>query len=360
MGDRIKAICHAKQMHRIQTMLLLVLLCLGGLQPVLALDLYQVTVPVADESPAELQRGLREALDVALVKISGRRDVLNQAPLQEELNRSPNLVQAYQYSRSDLDQLTLQVQFQNTPIEAMLSRYGVPVWGRNRPELVVWMAIDDGRDRFIAQPDVQSELNLLNQIADNRGIPLLLPLMDLEDRKAIRFNDVWGGFDDPIARASRRYGGNGILSVRLLRLKTDGWSARWTLQRGAKAQHWQSQSETLRQVLTAGFDQVADDLVARYAPVLVSTDEALQVEVVGIRGVADFSRVSEYLSTLDRVKQFRWRTIESDRALFDVDFQGDVSDFEQLVGLSNLLQRESDSGVGQPASVRWIRYRLRP
>lgn len=313
------------------------LVALVAVSPAWALNLYQGTVMVADQSEEALKPGIREALDVVVVKLSGRQDVLNQAPLRETLDGATSLVQQFQYVSLPDDQTALQVQFQKQALDALLRRHGVPVWGRSRPELVTWLAVDDGTDRLIAQPETHPSARILEEVAANRGIPLLMPLLDMEDLRLVGFNDVWGGFGDRLSRASQRYAGDHILSVRLLRLNGDGWHARWSLQHGRETQRWQSRGDALRQVLASGFAQVADHLAIQYAPQTVGMEQSLGLKVSGIQSAEHFARVANYLASLDRVERVNWTRYSAGSAEFALVFSGELSDFEQVLSLNRLL-----------------------
>ncbi len=67
--------------------------------------------------------------------------------------------------------------------------------------------------------------------AQAMGLPVSIPLMDLDDNMAVNATDVWGRFADPILKASQRYGAEMVV---LGKLTPDGkeegkWSIDWGL-----------------------------------------------------------------------------------------------------------------------------------
>ena len=64
------------------------------------------------------------------------------------------------------------------------------------------------------------------EIAEKRGLPLAFPLLDTEDLQSVTFSDIWGGFDERIIAASKRYGANSILIGRVR--PSSSQSNRWT------------------------------------------------------------------------------------------------------------------------------------
>lgn len=60
------------------------------------------------------------------------------------------------------------------------------------------------------------------------GLPVSIPLMDLDDNMAVNATDVWGRFADPILKASQRYGAEMVVLGKLTP-EGDKWSIDWGL-----------------------------------------------------------------------------------------------------------------------------------
>src|SRR6185503_18770188 len=113
-----------------------------------------------------------------------------------------------------------QVGFISTQVDQALAALQKPVWGPERPLTLLWIAVDDGNGgRALLGANDTAALGLdpnppgmterlaalrkdLQSVADERGLPITLPLLDLEDLGAVTFADVWGGFEDRVAGAS--------------------------------------------------------------------------------------------------------------------------------------------------------------
>src|SRR5258706_15949695 len=70
-------------------------------------------------------------------------------------------------------------------------------------------------------------------VADERGLPVTLPLLDVQDLRAVTFADVWGGFEDRVAAASARYRADALLIGRV-RPGLIGNQIEWLLVVGAE------------------------------------------------------------------------------------------------------------------------------
>ncbi|HHI77454.1 MAG TPA: DUF2066 domain-containing protein, partial [Gammaproteobacteria bacterium] len=80
------------------------LLCLLALLPALAPaqspDRYAGEVVVADESPAARAEGLRQILRQVVLRLAGRREVLQHPALETLLAQAPDLVQQFRYRQA--------------------------------------------------------------------------------------------------------------------------------------------------------------------------------------------------------------------------------------------------------------------
>ena len=174
--------------------------------------LYTAKVVVKDQSSSARKLAIKRALQQVVHKVSGRRDT-NKAALFESLANAGSYVEQFQYKKRDGGQsFWLIVRFQKAGIDQTLQQFGVPVWGANRPSVLLWLAIDEGGRRSIAGAESDSGLAaILTQEVRNMGLHVTLPLLDLADQRDIGFNDVWGGFSEQIQQASRRYGHSQVM-----------------------------------------------------------------------------------------------------------------------------------------------------
>ena len=174
------------------------------------------TVDVALEAGAGgRERAYEDALAEVLVRITGRESARTD---EDMLGLFPTPARyVMQYARGDQDRLI--VTLDGDAISQLLRRAGHPVWENDRPLTLLWLAVEwapgdrelvgaaePGRRVFGRQEERRAQVR--EQIANaaaRRGLPVLLPQLDAEDRNAVTVRDVWGGFDQALLAASRRY-----------------------------------------------------------------------------------------------------------------------------------------------------------
>jgi hypothetical protein len=121
-------------------------------------DLYVTDVLVLDESSRQLRTGARAGLLQVLVRVSGTIDV-EQSSLVRNSLRNP-AAYYYQYSYESTDRVLvvndeevpaklLRLHFEPSAIARLLRDANLPVWGSNRPAVLLWIAISDGTQGLI-------------------------------------------------------------------------------------------------------------------------------------------------------------------------------------------------------------------
>ncbi|MGA7800178.1 MAG: DUF2066 domain-containing protein, partial [Gammaproteobacteria bacterium] len=228
--------------------------------------LFQAEVPVSDQGVGERAGAVRDALTEVLVRLTGERDVAQQPVAADLLKDSDRFVQQYRYRRepppdagAQASALWLWVRFDARGIERAVRRAGLPLWGRERPLTLIWLAVQDGDQRYLVASDADSDLRrTVEREARRRGVPVLFPLLDLEDQARVQFPDVWGGFVDMVTDASKRYHAPDVLIGRLAHNAGGGWSARWTMELDGDEINWVASDASVDTVLAAGVDGAAD------------------------------------------------------------------------------------------------------
>ncbi len=218
--------------------------------------LYEASVEVENRTANTVAAGYARALEQVLIRVTGYRRIEPGDAAHELLGSARKFVQQYRF----LDDDQLWVRFDEEAVNGELVARGERVWGGERPETLMWLALDNGRGEraLLGAEDVGDMPDLLRERAALRGLPLLLPLNDAADMQTLPFSDVWAGFDDKIIEASERYGADAVLIGRAQLQQNREWRVRWTLLMGA------TQAQALGG-LAAGIDLAADRFAELYA-----------------------------------------------------------------------------------------------
>lgn len=215
---------------------LFLLLCCIAAQAVTKTDIYTVTLPVPDQSAEARAAAVTEAFEQVLVKMTGQRDVAARPEAQALLASPGRYLAAFRYEQKTVTdpetnesraQTLLQTRFDAQAMARAVREAGLPLWGDERPATLVWLALEDGRQRVLLSAGLADDaadepasfgaeaLSALQAAAEARGVPLILPLLDSQDRAQVAYADVAGGFVERVLAASERYGADAVLVGRV-------------------------------------------------------------------------------------------------------------------------------------------------
>lgn len=297
---------------------------------------YDVQVPAPDQSSSARLDASRQGLLEVLVRQTGLTSIPRTEPVRDAL-AAPDLYYRQfgfvELSRQPLE-LALALQFDPNAVLRLVRQAHLPLWPARRPRLVAWVALEEGGRTLLGAGDaarpgpeaagngsasgeavsltpLQALGGALVDRARARGVPLTLPLLDLEDQVAVTPAAVWGRLSQVLTPASARYGAELVLVGRVEPL-ADGWLGRWTTWLdGTEVSVSFETGDTAEQGRLA-LDFVADELVQRYA-VLGRDSGAVSLGVAGLRTAADYGALMAYLRRLEYVDDLQVQGLVGDR-----------------------------------------------
>lgn len=314
-------------------------------------DLYSADVSVQDRSEEAREAALEDAMRMVLVRVTGSPQAAARSELEPLIERSASFVQAYRYMRGNAN-LRLSVSFDGQAVQEAAAASGVPVWGPERPRLLVWLAIDyGGGQRLIVPADSEGPVaRTLQAAARERGLPISLPLMDAQDRQRISFADVWGGFTEAVEAASARYAPDAILVGRARRRQSGRLGVEWKLHFGAELMAEQGG-------IGDGIQRAADYFAQQFAiGGRGQTGRFAQLEVADIDSLRHYARVIEHLEKLSVVENVRLSEVSGDAVVFELTLKGTLEQLRRAIALGNVLAEQRFGPAGPPPG-RDLHYR---
>jgi len=307
-------------------------------------DLYVAEGDVADEGSETRNVALAELLGAVLVRVSGNAMIAGQPAARELLAAAPSLVQQYRYRTTDRDGAvvrTLWARFDQPVVERMMRERNLPVW-TGRPRVLWWIATESGGQRGLLNLDNETEArDALLAGAQRRGMPLQLPLLDLEDQTQLTPADLWSDYQPAIRQASARYP-HDVIVVGRLRAQTDGrWRGAWSILDARGAQGFDAPAQALPAALAFAVDQTQNLLAARYAPMPGAGGVGgTLARFSGVYDLAAYGRLVAVLEQLEPVAQLALRHVNGDSFTFEFKLRGDGQDLARALQGSGLLVPE--------------------
>ncbi len=320
-------------------------------QATLAADLnnmYAIQTIVKNRSETARNTAMAEAFKKVLIKVSGNSQTLQNDVVKSKLKSAQDYIDQFRYfdlkkTASDgqiSKQLAMQIQFDPITVDELLTQSGLTVWGRARPLTLVWLAMQtsDGR-KIISANDHDQVIDDLKDDMQQRGIPMLLPDMDLQDLNAISVKDIWDFNLAAIKKASLRYGAQAILVATVNINDQNEWQSNWHMLLDQAVSNWDVKNTQLDTMLNSSIAHFADNLALQIVTTQPMHDDWVTLTVTNINSFDDLEKLKNYLANLDSIKEVETQSVGSDYVILKLVLIGDPNQLQKSINVNEHLQK---------------------
>ncbi len=315
-------------------------------------DLYLVKWPVKDQNRNARLKATLAGFKEVLIRKSGSKDILDDAGVQRAYRKLIDYLQRFEYvhinAPSTKYPYLISLYFEPRLIDSIIRDARMPLWGANRPLTVLWLAVEDGHQRQILSAISDDELlQVVESNAVRRGLPLITPLMDLEDELAVTTSDVWGRFSSNVIQASQRYFSDSLLIGRLQAIG-ENWQGQFTYVNQNQEMFFESLARTKEEVIADMTDKLAALLCNKYCVVeeVGESNEAI-LYLSGISNFADFKAAEKYLESLPALRKLSLVSINPRTLEMRIALLGSLDSLVKGISLSHLMITEEPQSVVQ-------------
>lgn len=326
------------------------LACVSGFSAAATeVELYRNTVVVSlNANSKEQSEAIQKAFKDTLIRVSGLKSITESAEIAQALSVGDRYLSSFRFV--DSSEFFTNVLGEKIPTKAMILEFdkklvndllianGLPVWGEKRPEVLIWLADRlENRDHILADSDSGVLADTVVAQAKQRGIPIVLPIMDLSDTLNISFSDIYGLFSKDLETASQRYASEAILAGRLTR-SGNSYQADWLMLFKGERLRLPTVTGTLAEVTEQGIDLVAQRLSEQYAFVLDANQiGSVAVKVQDVQNAQTFAAIEAYLKSINMITQLNVQSLSETAVVFDIEISGDRNQFADLLALDKKL-----------------------
>lgn len=311
---------------------------------------YQGAVLVAESDEVLLKE---QALKQVLVKVSGKKEIIQNDETQQLLKKTQQLISQYGYQKIEGNDYFYAV-FDRNKINQALKEMQQPVWGDTRPSTLIWLIqhskllsdnqIKAGFDSSLSFAIKQTELA--------RGIRVQFPLMDLEDNLALSVSDVKGRFYDQVSSASSRYGRSHFVTAELIELGNERWKLSWQLLQkmdGASRQRTLLSEEFVdskSSVMKKMVDALADYYAGQYAVLDNNGEKFTQLlHIDGVSSLAQLAQLDNVLNSMLVISSYNIVAAEGEQVSIEVKINGSVTSFKNTLVAQSHLQLDTKTSI---------------
>ena len=332
--------------------LLIALLVLPVSQPsqaVVVEELFTVEMPVADQTTSVRLETFGEAFKLVVIKVSGSDDALRSPEFSRPMQSSARYVKQFRYINRkdenaegfDAGQLYLKIDFNQQLIQGLLRENNFPVWGRERPGSLLVVSYDVNETiRLVSDETTPDIIELFDSAALKLGVPILFPLMDLEDIALVKIGDIVSRQYENINILADRYGPDALVVGQIVGRSGQGWHGDWEVRFAEQVFKWKYKGSSRQQVVDQAIKHLARVLALEYA--LEDHRRVDQALLMSVSGMPEFNQVisvQHYLEALAVVDSVRISLISDDVVTFTLKLRNDAEDLQRLIELGEVLEQ---------------------
>lgn len=304
-------------------------------------DLYQDILKVDDKSRDTRLAASRKALLNVLVKVSGDESAdQNRLAQQRTINISDYMLK-FEYDEKANGQLNLVVKFEARKINELIKELNLPLWGVQRPLVAIWLGIEDNwRRELVTQESYPQLEQLIYDKAGRRGLPVVVPLLDLQDRRLVGIPEVWGNFSEPVEEASRRYSAERSITARMYQEPdSETWILDWRFTNDDLFDSNRLEGDK-QQIVGQMIDSLALGLANEYAidPNAYYEQAAATLTLKGTQSFVDIELAKRRLQSLSVVTQATIMRKTPEFVEFKLNHTGSVGDLKKGLGLDSAFR----------------------
>jgi uncharacterized protein len=325
-------------------------------------DAYSDQIMVADRSYSTRVKAFQSALTHVLIRISG--NVHAAGPLKDEVDHAEKKVQRFYY-QSDKDRDSIIVSFDPLSIRDSLRSAGQAIWPEKRSTFVFWVL--DARDSPQWLSSESKAIAALHDRSHLRGLPVVRPLLDLEEQAMAKQLMVSSALDDFLALriASERYAADDIVFSAIKKnIKTQIFHVSWRwLGKDNQRKHWIRTGENLETLMQDGVDHISDDLASHQASLQdVAMASHILMHIDDVPSLLRMIALFRFLGRSELVDAYHFVSIAPSFVDMDIKLKSDEKSFLQLLSehcpflhlvSQELLPQDDDQQLNQ-LNVKWV------
>lgn len=360
------ALSRKRQLPAVFACLLAIVLLLSDVtaDAVTVEGLYTGSVTVTSRTDSrERNEAFSESLQQVLVKVAGKADVLQLPAIRQAMSSPGDFMESYSYRSSTSDageQITIDVKFFESQVQALLDSSAIPLWPSNRPVTLVWMVEQNaaGQRRIIRNDE--DVLTVIRQRAAERGMPVLFPLMDLQDIRQSDTERLWNLDANHVDSISSRYAAESVLVIRVFTSLGNEFLGRALFRFRGQDLVQDLYADTLEALVAQPVDLGAEQLADYYAVYLsgIESDVPVQMRVDGIETIDHYAALLAYVNSLADVSDVLVDSVSNSTVTLDLQTGGQIRQLIESIALDRHLQPQAEAT--RTGNLVNLHYQWRP
>jgi hypothetical protein len=298
-------------------------------------DLFLIELEVATQEEKERANEAKRALLRLLTKVTGVKSIPRSERVLAALNRPEAFYSGFSYRENNETQnFTITYNFDKSLVLDLVRRSNLPYWWGKRPNVIVWLALDEGTEKILSSSDRHVMGAFLRKRAKARGVSLKFPIMDVPDRRLVPYKELKSGIAYEIDAASLRYLGDvsliGLAKTAESALDEPYFDGTWEF--WFENEHFSIDFEgvTAREGARIGVDLIADVFAAKFA-VFSGLENEYSWVISGITDLKKYADLRHYFEKLEIIDELFIIKLSSDQVTLKITSRASEKKIRELL-----------------------------
>ena len=326
--------------------------------------LYQEEIAVTNQGEQERRRAYTEAFSRVITKVTGERRWWQHPQVAAAISSADRYVAEVSYRSTGVagpQSGQLDVRFDRSQIDDLLNQANIPIWDNNRASVLLWLTVQDtdGRRTMLGSSAEHPLLDQVRQFADERAVPVLIPILDLEDRRLVNPNQAWALDESALRQAAERYDADSVLAGRVLMTPAGELVGFWQFifRDDVRAFDHIAAADTYMEM---PLDQASARLAGYFGLVQseFEREDRVSIRVDGITTLQSHTQLVSYLESLSVVQQVQVSALSPEAVELNLRLLGTRQILTEFISLGRDLQPvnfQPGQAVGDQLHYRWTR-----
>ena len=217
-----------------------------------------------------------------------------------------------------------------------------------------------GEREFLTVGSNPEIVKVMQDFAAARGLPIIFPVLDFEDRKSLSENIAWNLDEAAISSASERYGADSILAGRLHFTASGELVGLWQFRFQEETDVFDGFDSELKSYLYDPLNRITTQLAGYFAILPESIDgDTVRLRIDGIKNLNDYSSLLNYVENLGLVATVTTAEVDGERIELQLSLVGDTRQLYEQIALDRdllpIYNTVEDSSFATLLHYRWTR-----
>ena len=270
----------------------------------------------------------------------------------------------YHYSRLNHGgKLSLQVTFYPNKMRYLLKKAHQVIWGDERPLTLLWLSIPSATQRQVLSDEMDHPIrHTLKAMATARGLPILFPILDLEDQDhTLLSGQTVLPTESQMQYVLKRYGVDTVLAGAITFNAAHHIECEWILFLNGKPYEWQTSASDMSQVLKNGLDRAVEMMAIQLQIEKHNRYPDVLLQVYGVYTLHDYVHVLSKLKHLAPVTNVSIRNMTGDTISLKITTVGGVMALvNALKSASHFASASAPTDIGSHMNALFYQWKAAP